>query len=101
MLHQGDIVEEIETKRQGKVTEAPKILTDTRRWRVEFFDGKEPILRYFTESDIHLIRLIKCPHTKNEEPRFVRERTINETITMNDGKRVSVLYSSPSDGVVH
>lgn len=62
MFHQDDIVEEIETKRQGKVTEAPEIPTDTRRWRVEFLDGKKPILRYFLESDLHLIRLIRCPH---------------------------------------
>jgi hypothetical protein len=76
MFHQDDIVEEIETNRQGKVTEAPKIRTDTRRWRVEFLDRKKPIVRYFMESDLHLIRLVTCPHTENKESRFVPDRRI-------------------------
>jgi hypothetical protein len=76
MLHMGDVVEEKATKRRGELNEAPRpgIKTDVLRWRVNFSDGGDPPLKYFTnESDL---ALISCPHTEDKEPRFVPERGI-------------------------
>lgn len=72
VLHQGDIVEEIDTGRLGKVWEARQLMTDSLRWRVEFSDGQKPIMNYFiTRSDL---RLIDCPHSAPPEsgPKLTR-----------------------------
>ena len=59
-FHIGDIVEEVATKRQGKLEEAPQIPTDVRRWRVLFSDSTKPLVKYFvSETDL---ALISCPH---------------------------------------
>jgi len=62
MLHAEDSVEEIATKRQGIVREAPKLKTDTLRWRVEFLHNKRLEVNYFT--DIAELRLVLCPAKK-------------------------------------
>jgi hypothetical protein len=62
MLHAGDRIEEIATKRQGTVHAAPKLKTDTLRWRVEFLHNKKLEVNYFT--DIAELRLVRCPHKK-------------------------------------
>jgi len=77
MLHLGDVVEEITTKRQGKIdnTSGPFVggQQQTTQWRVWFSDGKQPLLQYFSnEADL---RLIKCPHS-DSGPAFVPERGI-------------------------
>jgi hypothetical protein len=75
-FHMGDIVQEKETGRQGKLNEAPRpeVKTDVLRWRVNFSDGKKPLIKYFTsESDL---TLISCPHNGESEPGFVIERGI-------------------------
>jgi len=73
-FHIGDIVEEVATKRRGKLDEAPQIPTDVRRWRVLFSDDAQPILKYFL-SQTELI-LISCPHSEAKAPGFVPERGI-------------------------
>jgi len=73
-FHRGDFVEEIATKRRGKLDEAPQIPTDVRRWRVLFSDGAKPPLKYFlNDADL---TLISCPHGEDKDPRFVPERGI-------------------------
>lgn len=62
-LHGGDTVEEIATKRQGKIDG----VSDTPPyWRVHFSDGKDPVLQIF--KDENELRLIKCPHTESGKP---------------------------------
>jgi hypothetical protein len=77
MLHLGHIVEEIATKRRGKIDNTSGLLVDgqeqTTQWRVFFSDGKQPLLQYF--SDEAGLRLIRCPHS-NTTPAFVPERGI-------------------------
>ena len=73
-LHIGDIVEEIATKRHGKLDEAPQIPTDVGRWRVSFSDGAKPLVKYFlSETDLVLI---SCPHPDEKDPRFMPKRGI-------------------------
>ncbi len=62
MLHLGDTVEEIATKRLGKIdhTRVDEQL-QTTRWRVFFSDGKRPLVKYFlSETDLGLVT---CPHS--------------------------------------
>ena len=66
MLHHGDIVEEIATRRQGEIDAIDRYISGGQklppaRWRVRFVDGEEPQVQYFVkEMDL---RLIHCPHT--------------------------------------
>jgi hypothetical protein len=73
VLHSDDIVEEIETKRQGKIDEAPKRETDVLRWRVWFLDGETPVVKYFLKETE--LRLITCPHS-DSDARFIAGRGI-------------------------
>jgi hypothetical protein len=78
-LHLGDIVEEIATKRQGKIismnqTHGPPGQTTVTHWRVFFGDGKQPILAIV--NDRAQLRLVRCPHTDEGEPRIVPARGI-------------------------
>jgi len=73
-FHRDDIVEEVATKRRGKLDEAPQRPTDVRRWRVLFSDGAQPLLKYFlNEAEL---ALISCPHNEDSEPRFAPGRGI-------------------------
>jgi hypothetical protein len=67
-LHLGDIVEEIATKRQGKLD-----VQNPAYWRVIFTDGKKPIYGIF--EDEAALRLVSCPHAKGGS-RFIPERSI-------------------------
>jgi hypothetical protein len=59
-FHIDDMVEEVATKRRGKLDEAPQVPTDVHRWRVLFSDGAKPLVKYFvSEADL---TLISCPH---------------------------------------
>lgn len=65
MFHHDDIVEEIATKRQGKVEAVDRYIIQgeempLRRWRVHFLDGNEPLSQYFINQED--LRLVKCPH---------------------------------------
>jgi hypothetical protein len=68
MYHNEDLVEEIATGRQGKLTHIGSSITgnvETQTSRgVTFQDGKQPPLRHFTNPDE--IRLVKCPHSEPE-----------------------------------
>jgi hypothetical protein len=60
MIHAGDFIEEIATKRQGKVASTRGTLEVTSDWIVHFSDGKEPMVKYFqNEADL---LLVTCPH---------------------------------------
>jgi hypothetical protein len=68
MIHGGDIIEEVATKRQGKVSGTGGSIVHGQevvsRWQVHFSDGKDPVIKLFlNESDI---RLIACPHQPSE-----------------------------------
>jgi len=80
MLHKGDIVEEIATKRQGKIDSISSSVTGgvetPNQWRVQFSDGQQPPLKYFTVQE--KLRLVSCPHDEPTEPRFVPSRPIME-----------------------
>jgi hypothetical protein len=73
MIHAGDFVEEVATKRQGKVESTRGTLDVTTDWVVHFSDGKEPIIKFFqTETEL---LLVTCPH-KTAEPGFYPARSI-------------------------
>lgn len=64
MFHLGDVVEEVATKRQGRVDAVDTLIEKGKpkqqRWRVHFNDAKQPDMQYFlTEVDL---RLVECPH---------------------------------------
>lgn len=74
MFHLGDIVEEIETKRQGKLESSRNVEGQpVLWWGVNFSDGKEPIK---AQIKTEALRLIKCPHDEPTESRFVPSRPI-------------------------
>jgi hypothetical protein len=78
-LHLGDIVEEVATKRQGKIdsmnqTHSAQGQTTVTHWRIFFGAGMQPILAII--NDRAALRLVKCPHTDESEPRFVPGRGI-------------------------
>jgi hypothetical protein len=76
MLHLGDIVEEITTKRPGKIDEGPKLSTAgpvAPNWRVIFTDGKKPLYKYFDNE--RELRVVSCPHNQ-DGPRFRLNRSI-------------------------
>jgi len=62
MLHIGDTVEEIATKRTGKIDSSRvNELQEITRWRVLFSDGKRPLVKYFLSEAV--LRLVQCPHS--------------------------------------
>jgi len=80
MLHIDDIVEEISSKRQGKIDNiggqgfpGQEI---HNQWRVQFSDGTEPPLKYFTDENE--LRLVSCPHSESGPPGFYPSRPIME-----------------------
>lgn len=76
MFHLEDIVEEIATKRQGKLdSSGGTVGQEPDMWRVYFSDSKEPIMKYF--KNVNELRLIRCPH-KSAEPGFVPSGSIME-----------------------
>ena len=64
MIHTGDTIEEVTTKRQGKVRTGGTFANGQEvvsRWLVQFSDGEHPLIKdFFNDADI---RLITCPHT--------------------------------------
>lgn len=69
MLHHGDIVEEIATRRQGEIDAIDQYISEGQelpphRWRVRFLDGKEPFFQYFVDEE--RVRLMRCPHVVDE-----------------------------------
>ena len=76
MVHSGDTVEEVATKRQGKVSAGGSLVDGQEvvsRWQVHFSDGKGPVIKLFlNEADI---RLISCPH-QTSEPGFYPAESI-------------------------
>lgn len=78
ILHTGDIVEELATKRRGAVSIGGTITGNVEvqnNWTVRFTDGKEPILKIFVKRDE--LRFISCPHSSGE-PGFYPARSIME-----------------------
>jgi hypothetical protein len=68
MIHGGDIIEEVATKRQGKVSGIRGSIVNGQEvvsgWQIHFSDGKEPVIKLFSkEADF---RLIACPHQPSE-----------------------------------
>ncbi|MGD0957223.1 MAG: hypothetical protein ABR953_10405 [Candidatus Acidiferrales bacterium] len=68
MFHNEDTVEEITTRRQGKIGSIGSEIKQGREtqnlWRVVFSDGKAPGWQNFkNEAEL---RLIKCPHNEPE-----------------------------------
>jgi hypothetical protein len=78
MLHLGDIVQEIATRRQGKIDNIQSKGVLGREpipnlWRVHFSDGQQPLMQYFKNAEE--LRLISCPHDP-PGPRIVPKRGI-------------------------
>ncbi len=79
-FHNEDIVEEIATKRRGKIDGIDSAITPgfktPNRWRVQFHDGKEPLLKYFKIQEE--LRLAKASNEsaakKNLELSKMREQ---------------------------
>jgi hypothetical protein len=68
MIHGGDTIEEVTTKRQGKVNgirgsivNGQEVVSD---WQVHFSDGKEPVIKLFSKEEE--LRLVTCPHQTSE-----------------------------------
>lgn len=74
MFHNEDIVEEVATGRQGKVTQIHFDGAVQNRWHVVFEDGKQPPINWFKEESE--LRLVKCPHSGGGEPGFYPERPL-------------------------
>jgi hypothetical protein len=75
-LHLGDIVEEVATKRRGKIDGGPTLSTAgpiAPNWRVIFTDGKKPLYKYFDKEGE--LRVVSCPHNQ-DGPRFRLNRSI-------------------------
>lgn len=74
-MHLHDIVEEIATKRRGKIDNSAGVVGQKPDWlRVYFSDGQEPIMKIFKNLDE--LRLIKCGHDEPTESQFVPSRGI-------------------------
>lgn len=80
-LHLGDIVEEIASKRRGKIDNISLThgsrgqVASVNYWRILFEDGGQPLLAIIKERSE--MRLVKCPHREDAGgPRFVPERGI-------------------------
>lgn len=82
MFHLGDKVEEISTKRPGKIDSASESrdhrgkLISGNGWRVIVMDGKQPLYHYF--KDPNEFRLVSCPHADSGGQGFVPDRGIME-----------------------
>ena len=79
MFHLGDIVEEIATKRRGKIDnmslnhDHKGQVTSVNYWRVIFSDGQQPLFGVITDE--LALQLVSCPHSE-PEPGFYPERGI-------------------------
>lgn len=77
IIHEGDIIEEVSTARQGTVKmiscEGPVGRTLPSVWHVQFSDGKVPVTKSFTHLDE--LRLVHCPHSSGE-PSIVPEQPL-------------------------
>lgn len=70
-FHPGDVVEEIETKRQGNIHSAGGTVgQEYSSFMVFFSDGKDPKFRNFEAEEFDQMRLVKCPHETTGEPGF-------------------------------
>ena len=67
-LHNGNIVEEVSTKRRGKISS-----TRPTCWGVQFFDGNKLASTFFMNEAG--LRLVTCPH-QGSDPGFVLGRGI-------------------------
>jgi hypothetical protein len=70
-FHHNDIVEEIATRRQGRIEAVSRYIVEGRevpphQYRVAFLDGTEPRLRDFTKEED--LRLVRCPHIDPRQP---------------------------------
>jgi hypothetical protein len=75
-LHLGDIVEEIATKRRGKIDTGPTVASGGQiapNWRVIFTDGQKPLYKHF--DDARELRVVSCPHPQ-DGPSFKLKRSI-------------------------
>jgi hypothetical protein len=73
-LHLGDIVEEIATRRRGKIDTGPTVASRGQvaaNWRVIFTDGQKPLYKQF--DHVQELRLLSCPHTP-DGPSFRMKR---------------------------
>jgi hypothetical protein len=76
MFHLEDAVEEIATKRIGKLdSSGGTVGQEPDSWRVYFSDGKTPLMKYFKCDELDQLRLVKCPH-EPVEPGFVPSTSI-------------------------
>lgn len=73
MIHAGDFVEEIATKRQGTVIGTRGTKEVRNAWTVRFNDGKQPLIKFF-QSEAELL-LVYCTHT-SANARFYPPRSI-------------------------
>ena len=80
-LHLGDIVEDVASKRRGKIDNMSLNygqqgqVVSVNYWRIFFDDGKQPLLQIVKERSG--IRLVRCPHDEDSGGlRFVPERRI-------------------------
>ncbi|MGA8430382.1 MAG: hypothetical protein WB729_11220 [Candidatus Sulfotelmatobacter sp.] len=71
MIHVDDVVEEVATKRLGRVNGTRGAVVNgeerTSHWQVYFPDGNGPVTKLFANEED--IRLVKCPH-ETAEPKF-------------------------------
>lgn len=78
MFHNDDVVEEIATGRRGAIYSIGASVTNRQEtqnnWSVRFSDGKEPLLKIFTNQED--FRLVGCPHQDEGEPGFYPSRSI-------------------------
>jgi len=76
MFHSGDTVEEIATKRIGKVTVSGVVgQMEPDSWQVLFSDGKPPLVKRFKRDELDQLRLVKCPH-EPEQPGAVPSSSV-------------------------
>jgi len=80
MIHGGDIIEEVATKRRGKVNgmrgsivNGQEVVSD---WQVQFSDGKEPVIKLFSKEED--LQLVTCPH-QTSEPGFYPAESIMDS----------------------
>ena len=75
MIHLEDVVEEVATKRRGRVDNTGGSLVNgqevTNQWRVHFSDGIDPLMKIFLNEEE--LRLVTCPH-EISEPGFYPSR---------------------------
>ena len=70
-FHPEDLVEEIATKRQGKIQGVGGTVgQEYSSFTVFFLDGKDPLIKHFKAEQFDQLRLVKCPHENAGEPGF-------------------------------